>query len=369
MKIKIIQKELFRWKVLNKECRNQGITPAELLIKAGIVENNITQFDLLSVLGLVGYTFILSIRIGELRGIQPMPIAELNKVDFKNPKHKTSIQNFSSNGDGIIITDINGDSSYFLPMPTNLFLNQLLPQYLKAISQKGPKVRLQLAEAKKEIGDYLEKKHALGEISESWFLNWFFKEVDQTIIKSYGEFVTSKENITYSNWSFDLHEFTPEIIHKHLDDYYRYSQEELNKLPSTNKINGKNTEDYVDSKEIEKNINITKEGIEKIKAVLLPHFEDSDAILLGRLLEGKTIDKKLNFLKNANQLTDVFWRASKGRGGYILDTNKTICEWILTNFSYNNGKEFEKTSTASDINTAATRCKRPLRNAKSIFTE
>jgi hypothetical protein len=108
-----------------------------------------------------------------------------------------------------------------------------------------------------------------------------------------------------------------------------------------------------------KEIYISPKNIERIYNALAPYFQGEET-KLRRLLEGEKIEEFLNWSKNANQLTHVFWGAK--REGWISDTNVQICEWILRSFRYNNGKDFERSSVAKDLNTQETRCKKPLTN-------
>lgn len=113
-------------------------------------------------------------------------------------------------------------------------------------------------------------------------------------------------------------------------------------------------------KQEKKEINITPENAELIYRALVPYFIGQETSL-RQLLNGERIEKPLGWSKNANQLTHIFWSAK--RIGYISDSNIQICEWILTNFRYNNGKKFERSSVTKDLNTQATRCKKPLPNS------
>lgn len=108
-----------------------------------------------------------------------------------------------------------------------------------------------------------------------------------------------------------------------------------------------------------KEIYISPENIEPIYNALAPYFAGQETEL-RQLLNGERIEKSLDWSKNANQLTHVFWSAK--RNGYISDTNVQICEWILRSFRYNNGKDFERSSVTKDLNTQETRCKKPLSN-------
>jgi len=108
-----------------------------------------------------------------------------------------------------------------------------------------------------------------------------------------------------------------------------------------------------------KEINITPKNAELIYTVLVPYFTGQETSL-KQLLNGDSIEKPLDWSKNANQLTHIFWVAK--RKGYISDTNVQICEWIIRNFRYNNGKEFGRTSVEKDLNTQETRCHKPLPN-------
>ena len=115
-----------------------------------------------------------------------------------------------------------------------------------------------------------------------------------------------------------------------------------------------------EAKQEKKEINITPENAELIYRALVPYFTGQETSL-RQLLNGERIEKPLGWSKNANQLTHIFWSAK--RIGYISDSNIQICEWILTNFRYNNGKKFERSSVTKDLNTQATRCKKPLPNS------
>lgn len=117
---------------------------------------------------------------------------------------------------------------------------------------------------------------------------------------------------------------------------------------------------------VPKEINITEDGIEIIRLVLEPHFQASERELLLSLLKGESINNPLNFTKNANKLTDVFWRARKNGAGYIQDTNVILCEWILKNFRYNKNSNLDRVSVTKDLNGQTSRCKNPLPKANII---
>lgn len=104
---------------------------------------------------------------------------------------------------------------------------------------------------------------------------------------------------------------------------------------------------------------LPEKSIELIYNALAPHFQGYET-RLRRLLEGEPIEEPLNWSKNANQLTHVFWGAK--RKGWISCANVQTCEWILKNFRYKNGKTFDKNSVTKDLNTQETRCKKPLLN-------
>lgn len=187
-------------------------------------------------------------------------------------------------------------------------------------------------------------------------------DLDQRFLKGINHYLVWYK----ANREFAALQFPTINPYKDCYDYASDTKKEIemyfgNKTATNTVVNQKS-----ENKQI-KEIHILEEGIISINNVLAPYFDAHDLRFLEDLLRGESIEKPLNFQKNANQLTDVFWRAVKNRGGYIQDTNEKTCDWILKNFRYKNGTEFNRGSVTKDLNGQETRCQKPLLNSETIF--
>ena len=117
------------------------------------------------------------------------------------------------------------------------------------------------------------------------------------------------------------------------ENRYPEYTELLNAAQQGSRLNGRSKRKYqpVEDAPVLR-IHINQDQFDELYRELCKFFDAGDHDDLKRLLQGGSIDRKINFLSNQNRLVEVFRRLKYN--GFLFETSTGIRDWLCNNFLY-----------------------------------